>query len=748
MFAPRRPIGQKYIGGGRIWRSCLTALAGLTSVLAAAGDVVEIATIRSLTADEAARRTPVTIRGIVTSQSPLVTQVTVQDATGGIWVAIGLARDEKLLAADIAAWKAATPGAEVEIDGVTDQGGFAPVLLPLRLRVLGSGPLPPPTPLDDTRLFSGCDSCLRVEVAGVVQGFRDKGAKWQLLAARGGRRFEINVPKGVITDPAAAVVDAEVRCTGILFSAFNGRGEFLLPMIEVDSPADLRIETPPQAGPFESRQVVLRSIGQFRPEPLGDHRVCSEGVVTFSEPGQFFAQDGAYGVRVHTSGTVRLEPGDRVQVAGFLERSRDAAGLAEAVYRVIGHGEPPRPVRITPADVVRIVGQANLLGRQANTGDLNGCLVEFPARLLDAEATATGGVLTLAAAGVESSVAATVNAEGFAALRPIQPGSELLARGILQVETASRRTVDWTPRIDRLLLLMRDAADVTVVRAPPWWTPRRLAAALTIVAALAMGALAWASLLRRQVARQTVRLAGEMRRRRDAAVEFQAMLRERSRLAANLHDTLLQSLAGVLLQLDALRQAVLRRDVDEAEGQLDVAKRMVKRAAVDLRGSVWALRTAPLAGRSFADSLDAVLSHLGDGQPGTIDVRSTGPVFEPPRFVAGSLLLAVQEAVRNAFNHGRPTAVEVILEYARDGRSIGVTVRDDGCGFMPGSQAGPAQGHFGMQGMRERAEALGGACTVTSTPGAGTTVEFRVPIREHDADIEEADAGAANVTPA
>lgn len=724
--------------------SCLFAATVLAA--SAAAEVHPIGTIRALDAEDAARRLPVTVRGVVTSLSADAGPFTMQDDTGGIWVSVGDARREKLLETGPGMPPMLEPGTEVEIDGLTDQGGFAPVLLPIRIRVVGAQPLPPPSAIDDRRLFSGCDSCLRVQVEGVVQGFRDRGGRWQLLAARGGRRFEINLPKAMLPDPAGTVVDARVRCVGVLMSAFNGRGEFLLPVIEVGGAEGLRIEAPPPAGPFEARPAALQSIGQFRPEPLGDHRVCTEGTVTFFAPGEFFVQDGAYGVRVHAIGTELLAPGTRVQIAGFLERGRDAAGLCEAVYRVVGKEEAPLPKRVTPTDVVRIVAEANLRGRWANAGDFNGCLVEFPARLLDMETTGAGGMLTLTGDGVQSNVIATIGPEGLRGLATIQPGSDLLVRGILQVETAAQRSVDWTPRIDRLLLLMRNAQDVTVLRAPPWWTPGRLATALGAVAAVAAGALAWVALLRRQVAQQTVRLTGEMRRRRDAAVEFQAMLRERSRLAANLHDTLLQTLAGVLLQLDALRQAVVRRDFDDADGQLEVAKRMVKRAAVDLRGSVWALRTAPLAGRSFADSLEVVVSHLGDGQAASIELRTTGAAFEPPRFIAGSLLLAIQEAVRNAIHHAQSTAVAVVVDYGSEAGAITVTVRDDGLGFVPDTQAGPDQGHFGIQGMRERAEALGGSFTLASAPGAGTTVVFNVPIREHDAAMDA--AGDAFVTPA
>ncbi|NCA10660.1 sensor histidine kinase, partial [bacterium] len=75
----------------------------------------------------------------------------------------------------------------------------------------------------------------------------------------------------------------------------------------------------------------------------------------------------------------------------------------------------------------------------------------------------------------------------------------------------------------------------------------------------------------------------------------------------------------------------------------------------------------------------------------------------------------------NAIRHGRPTRIDVDADFSADG-SLALTIRDDGMGFEPGTEAGPAQGHFGLQGMRERLERLGGTITIESAPGAGTTI--------------------------
>jgi signal transduction histidine kinase len=217
-----------------------------------------------------------------------------------------------------------------------------------------------------------------------------------------------------------------------------------------------------------------------------------------------------------------------------------------------------------------------------------------------------------------------------------------------------------------------------------------------------------------------------MRSRRDAAIEFDATLRERSRLAANLHDTLLQALAGSVLQIDLCRRSLAGRRVEAAGDQLDVAKRMVKHAADDLRNSVWALRTAPLAGRSLPDSLRAIVNQLGGDAPGQLRLRLDGPSFPLPRFVAGNLLLVAQEAIRNAVHHAESETVHVRVESDAATGIVTLTVRDDGRGFDPAAAAGVAQGHFGLQVMRERMEGIGGTLAIESAAGRGTTITATV----------------------
>jgi signal transduction histidine kinase len=93
-------------------------------------------------------------------------------------------------------------------------------------------------------------------------------------------------------------------------------------------------------------------------------------------------------------------------------------------------------------------------------------------------------------------------------------------------------------------------------------------------------------------------------------------------------------------------------------------------------------------------------------------------------------------------HHAAARQIEVVAAGDAGAGSIDLTVRDDGRGFTPGSQLGPDQGHFGLSGMRERIERLGGTLSIDSQPGSGTTVRAVVPTRDYDRHIDVGDSRA------
>lgn len=693
--------------------------------------VTSIAVVRGMSDDEVCSHVPLRLRGVVTwlkrSADGMLRDVIVQEGEAGVWVSPRMARESGSWQGDDAALAAVVRGTKVEIEGTTVGGGFSPMVLPGTIHEVGHGSLPPPRQVDMDRFFSGAEDGLRVEVTGVVQWFSDTGP-WELTLEHAGRRFVAAIPRAAAADPAEILVDARVRLRGVAVSGFNTRGEIIYPRVFVDDPADVIVEAPPRSHPFEAPRVPLRAIAHFRPEPLDGHRLRTEGTVTFANGDRvIYVQDGRTGVRVETVAATTVRPGDRIELAGFLDRRRPAAGLIGSVVQVLGAGRPPAAVPISPAAVFTSVRELHFHGIMARPGDFDGCLVEFPGRLIDVDRTESGGRFTVTVDGLDSPVTVALDEKTFCETRFVEIGSELLLRGILQLEQSVVQRVDFIPSIDTVSLLVRTPDDVSVIHGPAWWTARRLATAAGILTIVLLGAVAWGGLLQRQVDRQAVRIAAEMKQRRDAAVEFEAALRERSRLAANLHDTLLQALAGAVLQIDLSRKSLATRQIDKAGDQLDVAKRMVKHSVADLRSSVWSLRTAPQAGRTFSESLQTMLDQFRDDEARQVTLDISGPPLELPNFVSGNLLLVVQEAVRNAIHHGKAATVRVGVGYAGAPRRVEIEIADDGDGFNPAAIQGPEQGHFGLQVMRERIEGLAGSFSIETCEGAGTTITATVP---------------------
>ncbi len=246
---------------------------------------------------------------------------------------------------------------------------------------------------------------------------------------------------------------------------------------------------------------------------------------------------------------------------------------------------------------------------------------------------------------------------------------------------------------------------------------------------LLLGSLALVSILRLKVDSATSQLDAEMRARmdesqarHDAEVEFHAILQERERLAADLHDTLEQSLTGVALQLEASGRAP---NPERAQHNLKLAEQMIARCREDVRRSVWNLRAQALEGQHLRAALRQIAESLLDATDVSIVVGGSGAEETLPDIIGGNLLMLAKEAVTNALKHGAPTRIDITVDYLPD--SITVTLRDDGSGFIPGEVGGPQQGHFGLTGMKERAAKLGGRINIVSRPGLGTEISITTP---------------------
>ena len=209
---------------------------------------------------------------------------------------------------------------------------------------------------------------------------------------------------------------------------------------------------------------------------------------------------------------------------------------------------------------------------------------------------------------------------------------------------------------------------------------------------------------------------------RSTVLDDAAVLRERARIARELHDSVAQTLYAIGLVARRARELDPTHDADQVEGLFD----RVVQLAGDGQAEVRALLANLWAEEPKADDITHELSELAADHERChgiqVDVALAPDAHTIPRETAEALRAIAREALSNVARHAGATRVD--LEYEVGAMDLTLRIVDDGRGF---DVAVPSPGHFGLRSMRERAEAIGGTLRVTSTKGAGTHLQVLVP---------------------
>lgn len=203
--------------------------------------------------------------------------------------------------------------------------------------------------------------------------------------------------------------------------------------------------------------------------------------------------------------------------------------------------------------------------------------------------------------------------------------------------------------------------------------------------------------------------------------QFGAILAERSRIARELHDTLLQGFSGVTMEMQALAGRL-------PNGSREALREIIHDAAnclTEARRSVSELRRNRGASPGLSAELSASARQLTDQGGARLKLAIERLAQSLPAYVEYNLLRIAQEAIINAVKHAGARTIEVTLQMLPEG--VRIAVQDDGSGFVPGD---PATDHFGMVGMKERAKEIGADLRVTSELKIGTTIVVDFPVRK------------------
>jgi signal transduction histidine kinase len=503
---------------GGLARATAVALVASAALAAGAAEpITDIHLILRLPRDAAALALPVRVRAVVTWVEPGGPLLFVQAGDAGIAVV------------DPGAAPALARGDQVEVEGVTSPGEFTPAIASPRVTRLGPGPPPRPEALRMTQFVNGSYDARFMTVSGVVRSARRAGGRAEVALATGFGRARVVLPDGDL-GRLAALVGAQVIVRGAFGTDLNPQGQLAGLRVHAQGVGDFQVLVPP-APMHEIPYRVLADLARYDPAAQALGRVRTRGVVTFLRAdGAIFVQEGDDVALVRTVAPPEVTLGEPVEVVGFATGSDGMLKIEDALLFLGPALAPSAP---------RLIVDPDALGSQA----LDGHLVRVTCEATLATRHSAEVVITTRPAGMAGFLEVRLPVdEGSGLVEKVRPGSIVEVTGVkLPLVSASLGT-RWP------VVLARSAADVIIVRPPPFWT---LARASGVVALLLLVVLAGALYARWRVATL---------RRLKAGLERRVEARTRDLALAN----------GSLLKLDVLRRRFLQMAAHDLRSPLAV----------------------------------------------------------------------------------------------------------------------------------------------------------------------------------
>lgn len=581
-------------------------------------------------------------------------------------------------------------------------------------RTIGRKPLPTPDEIGSDALsnpaFHGRRVCLTARVIDLVKDEIDPRYENLILRDAHGT-FSVGLFRQARpTD----IVGALVRVVGISVHT-GGKRKFFTPRISISRRENLTILEPAPEDPFDVPTVDdLGYTSAKTVTEMGCRKAEGRVLAVWGHEHILLRTDAGHIVRADLSRATTDRPacGTRVVAVGFPTTDLFNVNLTRAMMR-------PCPGASAPPDTPRRVSAAELLAGEYGAHQLqpqfHGQLVTLRGRLTDIPSVHGD---TVAFELHEGPYKIDVNGEACPdAVRALKPGSVLDVTGVCVLNTLNWQSGNISPRIDGMTIVLRETDDLRIVAHPPWWTVGKLACVVATLLAVIVFIFVWNRILQRLIRRRGKELA----RMELAKAVADLRISERTRLAVDIHDSLSQTLTGVSFQIDAAAQTVGADDA-AARGFLTIAKRTLTSCREELRRCLWDLRNNAIG----EPDLSTAIRHVLEPHAGSVatDVAVDIARASLTDSTAHDLLCIVRELTVNAIRHGHATHIRISGE--KRGARIRLSVADNGAGFDPAHRPGAAEGHFGLQGIRERLNRLGGSLTLQTSPGNGCTAYIEI----------------------
>ena len=591
------------------------------------------------------------------------------------------------------------------------------------IQKIGHKPLPSPKNVTCDDIRNGKFDFEQISLSGVVTDeFRDEidaNFRW-LIISSGFHKIMVAIPcrHGSDIPLLRNLIDAEVTILGCCLPMFSGYRQFLNTHIEINSIEDIKVTKKPPADPFQAPTLEL---SRYLPPHMPPHRHNLSGRVLAVYGNDRLILECAYDhhLEVHLlAGQPLPKPGNAVTVSGFPECNAFYARVTKALVRVDDDRDQTIPSSaalslqdiISPKNPNRIFNpyaHGKVICLRGTVRSVSGELEPKKRFCLELE---------------NLSVSIKTSPE-------FQPPQDFVAgciadiTGICLMQTLDDSSSGFS-RITGFSIVPRNGTDYHIVSRPPWWTPARLLSTISILIMILGAIVLWNIALRRQAARR----GRELFREQLGHVTADLRTEERTRLAVELHDTLAQNLTGVSMEIEAAND--LRSNAPKAMlDHLGIAAKALRSCRDELRNCLWDLRSQALEERDLTKAVLRTLQpHVNDSQ---LAVRFNVPRARLSDNPAHALLRVIRELVINAIRHGNASSIKVAGTI--DQGKLLCSVSDNGCGFDLETAPGVLQGHFGLQGVRERIDEIGGTFEISSTPGQGTkaVITLNAPTEDH-----------------
>ena len=589
-----------------------------------------------------------------------------------------------------------------------------------KVTLIAHGPAPEPIDASADDIYAGRLTYAPVRVSGIVaDAFRDEtDPNFTFLALRSGERTLYLPSVHMTDDDLARLIDATVSVVGYC-SSYRGLGPRARIGYEVyyDGPSSIAVLRPAPADPFAVPELAGDVHAVWSPRTSGPlrRRTGGEVVAVWQETKLLVRTRGGDLSTVELARPPAPPCGSFIEAAGLPETDFYHLNLSRAVCR------EARPFTVSnppPETVTAAYMMTDDRGRRKFRVGLHGRTVRL-----------TGTVSALPGGGSRDGVLHLLSGDRLvsvdasavpAALDRLAVGGTAEVTGVCVMETENWRPQAPFPHIVRASVVVRSADDIRVLARPPWWTPGRGLAVIGSLLVALVAILVWNRILRRLVERR----GRQLFREQIARASSDLRIGERTRLAVELHDSLAQNLTGIALEVEAAKD-YNGTVPEEMRGHLDFASRALRSCREELRNCMWDLRSSTLEEKDMGEAIrKALLPHV----TGTdLRIRFHVPRAKFSDMTTQALVKAIRELTLNAIRHGGAATVRIAGELDEDG--LMCSVRDDGAGFDPDDCPGLLQGHFGLQGVKERIEQLGGTFSIASRPGHGAKAIITLPPR-------------------